>query len=119
MALFNYFKRTEHVKLAGSSTLPDPAGPLSKVVPSSSIEEANKKVATVQDAERTGKKCSPYMIVSLEQKAVVGKYTADHGTTKAMHHFAKDMPNLKVHVSTVREWKAAYLKEVRSQVKAG
>ena len=44
MALFNYFKRTERVKSAGSSTLPDPTGPLSKVVPSSSIEEATKKL---------------------------------------------------------------------------
>ena len=49
------------------------------------------------------------MIVSLEQKAVVGKYAADHGTTKAMRHFAKDMPNLKE--TTVRGWKAAYLKK--------
>jgi len=62
MALFNYFKCTEHVKSAGSSTLPDPTGPLSKVVPSSSIVEASKEVSTVQDAERTGKKRSPYMI---------------------------------------------------------
>ena len=73
MALFNYFKHTERVKSAGSSTLPDPNGPFSKVVPSSLIKEVNKEVATIQDAERTGKKRSPYMIVSLEQKAVVGR----------------------------------------------
>jgi len=82
------------VKSAGISNLPDPSGPLSKIVPSTSIEEANKEFA-VQNAESREKKHSPYMIVSLEQKAVVGKYAADHGATNAIRHFAKDLPNLK------------------------
>jgi len=34
------------VKSAGISNLLDPSGPLSKIVPSTSIEEANKEVAT-------------------------------------------------------------------------
>ena len=105
------------MKSAGRSTLSDPSSPLSKMVPSSLIEEANKEVAVIQNAERRRKKHSPFMIVSLEQKAVVRKYAADHGTTKAMCHFAKDM--LKLKESTVRGWKTAYLRQVQIQAKAG
>ena len=56
------------------------------------------------------------LIISLEQKARIGKYAADHRTTNAMRHFTKDFPNL--HESTVRGWKSVYLKEVGKQVKA-
>ena len=58
MALFKYFKRE-----CEQNNLPDPSGPLSKVVPSTSIEEANKEVAT-RIAESDGKsgKCVPYMV---------------------------------------------------------
>ena len=93
MASFNYFRQTEVISV-GSSSLPDPSGPLSKIVPSTSIEEANKEVAA-QNANSREKKHSPYMIVSLDQKAIVGKYAANHGTTRTICHFAKDMPNLK------------------------
>ena len=94
------------MKSAGRSTSSDRSGPLmSEIVPSSLIEEANKEVAVIQNAERRRKKRSPYLIVSLEQKAVVGKCVADHGTTKAMCHFAKDILNLKE--SIVRGWKTA------------
>ena len=114
MALLKYFKRTEN---SIGSAFPDPSGPLSETVPSTSIEEANKEVATLIAERRDSEKRGPYLILSLEQKARVGKYAADHGTTNAIHYFAKDFPNL--HESTVRGWKAAYLKEVRVQVKAG
>ena len=80
---------------------------LSEVVPSSSIEEVNKEVVA-KNAESREKKRSPYMIVSLEQKAVVGKYAADHGTTYAIRHFVKDLPNLKE--STVKRMEGCLLK---------
>ena len=41
----------------------------------------------------------------------------ENGTTKAIHHFAKDVPNLKE--STVRGWKMAYLHDLASRIKAG
>jgi len=91
MALLNYFKRVDSKEKGG--TLLDPAGPLSNAMPLTSMEEANKEV-TVAFEERKDIKCSPYLIVSLEQKARIGKYPADHGTTNAMIHFAKDFPNL-------------------------
>ena len=46
MVLFKYFKQTECVNSKESSTLPDPSGPLSKVMPSTSSEEANIEVST-------------------------------------------------------------------------
>ena len=49
MALFKYFKCEK--------SLPDPQGPLSEKVPSTSIEEANKEVKAVSD--KCGKERAP------------------------------------------------------------
>ena len=35
------------------------------------------------------------MVATLEQKAKVAKYAAENGTSKAIRHLAKDMPELK------------------------
>jgi len=82
-------------------------------VPSTSIVEANKEVIALITESRD-KKRGLHLIVSLEQKARIGKYAADHGTTNAIRHFTMDFPNL--HESTVRGWKAVYSKEVCNQV---
>ena len=77
--------------------LPDPTGPLSEVVLSTSIEEANKEVSAELasvNPDSGKKRCSAYMVAILEQKAKVAKYAAENGTTKAICHFAKDMPEL-------------------------
>jgi len=67
--LLKYFN---HTKTEGSS-LPDPSGPLSKKVPATSIEEANKKVdACSSRSSNGGKRRTPYVIVMPEQKARVG-----------------------------------------------
>ena len=114
MSLLKFFSRVKT-----KDGFPDPSGPLSEAVPSSSIEEANKEVsaqlALVDDSGK--KRRAAYMIATLEQKAKVGKYAAENGTTKALRHFAKDMPNLKD--STVRGWKTTYLRELAIKVKAG
>lgn len=114
MSLLKYFNRVKT-----KDGLPDPYGPLNEAVPSSSIEEANKEVsaqfALVDDSGK--KRCATYMIATLEQKAKVGKYAAENGTTKAIRHFTKDMPCLKE--STVRGWKTTYLRELAAKVKAG
>jgi len=54
------------VESAGISNLPHFSGPLSKIVPSASIEEANKEVAA-QNTESREKNHSSYTIVSLGQ----------------------------------------------------
>ena len=59
MALFKYFKRERN--------LPDPQGPLSEAVPSTSIEEANKEVKA-ELTEKCGKAHAPYMVATLQNK---------------------------------------------------
>ena len=100
MSLFKYFICLK----SKDNDLPNPSGPLSEVVPSTSIEEANKEV-DAQLSKSSAKRHEGYMILTPEQKARVGKYAAENGTTKAICHFAKDIPNLKE--STVRGWKMA------------
>ena len=112
MLLLKYFN---HVKTKDSS-LPDPSGPLSKKVPATSIEGANKEVNAHLSQQSNGGKCrAPYVIVTPEQKARVAKYAAENGTINAIHHFTKQLPSLKE--STVRGWKTTYLHELASRVK--
>ena len=111
--LFKYFNRTK----AEGSSLPDPSGPLSEKVPATSIEEANKEVEASRNSNGGKRRREPYVIVTPEQKARVGKYAAENGTTNAIRRFSKDMPNLKE--STIRGWKTVYLCELTSKLKAG
>ena len=114
MSLLKYFNRVK----TKDSSLPDPSGPLSKKMPATSIEEANKEVNAHLSQQSNGGKCRvPYVIVTPEQKARVAKYAAENGTTNAIRHFSKQLPNLKE--STVRGWKTAYLREMASRVKTG
>ena len=53
------------------------------------------------------KKRSPYNFATPEQKAKIGKYEAENGTTNAIRHFSKEFPNLKE--NNVRGWRSAYL----------
>lgn len=62
-SIYNYFKRSDGVKTDHKTeidpTLPSPDGPLSRIVPSSTIETMNKKVAEVKQDEpvvSTGRK---------------------------------------------------------------
>ena len=105
MSLLNYFKQeTPH------NSLPDPHGPLNKQLPSSSIEETNKEVDICYKTASTEKKHSPYSFAAPDQKAKIGKYAAENGTTNAIRHFSKEFPNLKE--STIRGWKSRYLVEL-------
>ena len=110
MALFKYFKRERR-----HDCLPDPHGPLNKQVPSSSIEEANKEVDICYKATNVEKKRSPYNFATPEQKAKIGKYAAENGTTNAIRHFSKELPNLKE--STIRGWRSAYVLELKHRTK--
>ena len=71
MSIHKYFKPEK------SPLLPDPAGPLSAVVPSSTIEEANKAVKRVLDeeAERNSKRARQgYDIFTAQEKAALLPY---------------------------------------------
>ena len=100
MALLDYFKKK--AKLSVPAMLPNENGPLCKVVPSSSIREAN---LCVTQALQTAGKRKPYLRVSDDQKAVIGKYTSEHRIVNAMNHFAPDFPKGSLKESTVCGWK--------------
>ena len=55
MALYAYFKKKENKSIDPLPVLPDANGPLTKVIPSSYITEANKEViATNSQLEKRG-----------------------------------------------------------------
>ncbi len=73
MSLFRYFSPAS--KEAPAVNLPDPSGPLSKGVTSSSIEAATSKVSVLLTKERSEedkKTRGPYGKVSAEKKAEIG-----------------------------------------------
>jgi len=42
--------------------------------------------------------------VSNDEKAIIGKYAAEHGIVNVMTLFAPDSPNLEVQCADVSEW---------------
>jgi len=78
MALNRYFQASEK----SSCKLPDPRGPLSRVVP---IVSANEKVQSVlesKDGTQSGRKGQRYAKLSPELKAEIGRRAAEHATVK-------------------------------------
>ena len=69
MALFQYFKREKN-------NLPNPHGPLSQSVPSTSIAAANSEVRSV--IVRNNKKRGQYPKYTPEQKSMIGKRAPEH-----------------------------------------
>ena len=80
--LYTYFK-----KKTGNPLLPDVKGQLSTVVPSSyiSCSEANKEVS---EATKKLEKRGPYMKLTPEKKADIGKYAAENGIVSAFQLFS-------------------------------
>ena len=118
MALLRYFKK----KNDHDHGLPDPRGPLSRVVPSSSITSANLKVKAVMEEMKSSPtrddsshstSRGPYAKYTLEQKAQIGKRAAEEGVASTVRHFAKKYPKLKE--STVRDWRNAYVLELKKK----
>ena len=72
--LLRYFKPCR--KDSCQISLPNSTGPLSKEVDSAAIEEANKEVTAV--IANTGGKRKPYLKLTDEQRATIGKYAAEH-----------------------------------------
>ena len=57
--------------------------------------------------------------MTAEQKAVIGRYAAEHGIVNSMRRFQKDFPTESLKESTVRGWKNVYLQELRSRKRGG
>ena len=67
--------------------LPDPTGPLSYKVDSTAIEEAYAEVTAALASASAGSKRAPYLKLTPEQKAIIGKYAAEHGIINAIRRF--------------------------------
>ena len=122
MALLKYFKPTNKTV---ESILPDPQGPLSRVVPSSRIEAVNKVVKSiVEEAMKVEAKGNSlgsrgkYEIFSADEKTMIGKRAAEHGILSTIRHFSKVYPNRVLKESTVRGWKNRYINEIAQLKKA-
>ena len=94
MSLYNYFKP--------ACVLPPPDGPLSKIVPSSSIQAANEAVQAIlpdgtaaagPKPSKNSKKRGTYMKYSPKEKAKIGNYAVQYCTSAALQHYNKDFPN--------------------------
>ena len=85
MALLKYFNRFN-----GSSItpLPNPESYLNRVVNRAAIEAANEEVMKVH-TEWLGAKRLPYLKATPPQKALVGKYAAEHVVMNWIRRFQK------------------------------
>ncbi len=112
MALFKYFK-------PALSLLPKPDGPLSFIVPSTSIELANKEVKHELDKQQAekGKPAAKrargiYENFTPEEKCAMGKRAAEFGVTASLRHFSKKYPDRYFKESSIRTWRDKYLREL-------
>lgn len=78
----------------------------SKVVRLSDAGEGESS-ETPKKKQRYQKRGSPYHTYTPEQKALIGRYAAEYGNTKAAEHFTKEL-GIRIAESTVRLHKKAY-----------
>ena len=86
--------------------LPDPQGPLSKEIPSTSITAANSEVEAAMQIKETcvneKKRRGHYQKLSPEIKAELGKYSRINGVAATLRRYSKTYPGLKE--SSIRTW---------------
>jgi len=63
-------------------------GPLSGYLSSDAIWEVNNEVSSLVSKEAS--KCMPYIKATSEQKAIIGKYTAENGIINFIRHSQKN-----------------------------
>ena len=102
MSLLVYFQVTNK-----RPCLPSPHGSLSRWIPSSCIEAANKQVAEIM-VTNTNKR-GLYKKYTPEEKTTVARYAVQHGTSAALRYFKDRFPELKW--TTVNDWKEATKRE--------
>ena len=80
--------------------------------------EANKAVESLLKQQNGGKrKRKPYRRFSDTDRAVIGKYAAEHGNSEAMKRFKQEFPELPE--STVRSFKIKYTNALESGQPSG
>ena len=86
MALFKYFNRVNGLS---RTPLPNPESSLNRVVNWVAIEAANEEVMKIH-TKGLGAKRMPYLKVTPAQKALIGKYAAEHSVMNSIRRFQKD-----------------------------
>ena len=116
LSLYKFFQR--------DSALLKPCGPLSKVIPSSCIEAANKTVKDIVSLESTvsmsdhsceastKKERGSYEQFTPEEKLQMGKRAAERGMASTIRYFQKLFSDRAVKESSVRTWRNKYLKRL-------
>ena len=99
---------------ADDCPLPDPEGPLSIRIPSSSIEVANKEVKLILNEVHAGngKKCGPYKSYTASEKARIAKQAVECGVTNTIRYFATEFADRPLNEGTVRIWVKQYKHEL-------
>ena len=78
-------------------------------------EAANEEVTKVPSEGKGTKQRSPYLKATPAQKALVGKYAAEHGVMNSIRRFQKDFTPDTLKESTVRGWRDEYLRQLRDR----
>ena len=101
--LLKYFHHTQGKDKLDTGTLPDPDGPLSKDVSSSSTEITNTCVRQVQqEALSKRKPPGPYILVTPAQKLSIGKRAAENSITAMLRYYSKTFQKFKTYSSPKR-----------------
>ena len=110
MSLYRYF--------TVNKSLPDPSGPLSRIVPSSSIEAANAKVSPLLTEPQNPEEVvgrGPYQKLSAPKRAEIGRRAAEHAwVASTVRYYAGKLPE-ELKESSVRTWKKLYIAELEKK----
>ena len=113
MALLRYLEKVP----TESDRVPNPRGPLEKVLPPEVTRSANELVREVLTPIIPANKRGKYQVLSATLKAKIGKYAAENGNTAASRHFSKDLEK-PLSEGTIRGFKSKYLDELSRKRKA-
>ena len=120
MVLLKFFKITKTDKelvKEKQEVLPDPTGPLSIVVPTSSISDANHEVLMIyKEIVSSEWRKGPYVkLTDPSQRCEIGRRAAQYGTTNAIRYCKKKHPDLNLSEPTVRRLKNSYKDQLRKR----
>ena len=104
---FHVKKQSLTMTAKSETNLPDLSGPLSKIIPSSTIAKVNKKVSSVIEKPVAANR-GPYLHVTAAQRYQVGKRAAEFGVTNTLQYYAANFPSLPLKETSVRRFKNLY-----------
>ena len=115
--ILHYFKKKEATHTDSNTTHPVPLPSMVKSLSKKELEQVNETVAAKTLEWQRGpstKRSHSYNDYSLEQRAMIGKYAAENGATKACKHYSKVLAK-NVPESTARRLKSQYLAALNSK----